>query len=151
VGLLLFASKQGHIEHIFVGSLCTYIIYTGSLTFQELSCEFVSWIFWILPHTCTIAADEIPNCASQQNMFSWVQQEALVHDTCEVNFVVLSIQDKIYIVYNQGNILSRTSVKLWYIPHIFYIEMDKATKLMSHLLGGKPTDHRKSHILWLSS
>jgi hypothetical protein len=24
----------------------------------------------------------------------------LVHDTCEVNFVVLSIQDKIYTVYN---------------------------------------------------
>jgi len=63
--------------------------------------------------------------------------------------VVLSIEDKIYTVYNYGNILSRTNVKLWYIPHIFYIEMDKATKFTSHLLGAKATDHRKSHILWL--
>jgi hypothetical protein len=63
--------------------------------------------------------------------------------------VVLSIQDKIYTGYNEGNILSGTNGQLWYIPHIFYIEMDKATKCTSHLLGAKATDHRKSHILWL--
>jgi hypothetical protein len=94
---LLFASRQGHIEYIFVGSLCIYILRLSlsKSYLVNLALEF----FYSSTH-CTIADDEIPNCALQQNMFSRVQQQALVHDTCEVNIVVLSLQDKIYTVYN---------------------------------------------------
>jgi hypothetical protein len=72
VGLDCYLLLDRGTLNIYLWEVCVYINWDSHFPRVILGIWHLN--FLILPHTCTIAADEIPNCALRQNMFSRVQQ-----------------------------------------------------------------------------